>query len=74
MIVPARPALARACQLARSGACSSLEEIRNRLSDEQADCGNLLEDVDVRRMLRGLMRQAVVIRSGRTDEGASPAA
>ena len=59
MIVLTRPALARACQLARSG-CESLDEIQERLSHEGFDRRELAWDVEVRRMLRALMRQARV--------------
>ncbi|MEH6665737.1 MAG: hypothetical protein V7678_12860 [Brevundimonas sp.] len=64
MIIPTRPALSRACQLARSGACGSLDDITDRLSREGVEVRGLLEDADVRRMLRSLMRQAAAVRPG----------
>ena len=69
MIVPARPALARACQLARSG-CGSLDEIQERLFHEGFECGEFSSDVNVRRMLRALMRQTRLVRNSDADGAA----
>ena len=58
MIVPGRPTLARACQLARSEACESLEAIQMKLEEEGLDACEALKGADVRRMLRSLIRQS----------------
>lgn len=58
MIVVARPNLTRACQFARSGDCASLEDIQARLVDEGLDPTIVTQSVQMRRMLRSLIRQA----------------
>lgn len=58
MIVVAKPNLTRACQFARSGDCTSLGDIQARMTDEGLDPTIVTESVEMKRMLRGLIRQA----------------
>lgn len=71
MIVVAKPNLTRACQFARSGDCASLEDIQTRMAHEGLDPTIVKESVEMKRMLRGLIRQAAPS-TGRANAAQAP--
>lgn len=50
----------RACQLARSGACQTFDDLLACLAAEGLDPDDLDQGLNMRRMLKGLMRQSRV--------------